>query len=418
MKRIFLLSALMCLTLSSAFAQTISLPCNDPAIMSLGLTGPSVGTVYDCNNCTSHTDFTAAAAAGYTHMSTDMSTNCGGVTPCHADFNVTDMGSSNYSFGDSSEVGSAQVSYAWDYGDGSFDVGQFPAPHNYATSGYKMACLAIFDSSNSCPSTTCRVIMVGASGGCNPMFTATTQCGITTFTDISTGTYTDVGWDFGDGSTYNSQPGQAITYNYAAAGNYNVSISLSGGGCNASSGPIPVTVTFPSINAGFTYAATGTSSPYSVTFTNTSTGASNYTWYFGDGSADTAMTPAVHSYDSCDYTVWLIAQDANFCTDTFAMQINACSNGISDIHSSLNSMSIFPNPVKENLLVTINSDENLQGFLSVKDIMGKNALNEQQVRINRGRNSYNLNLETLPSGIYLVQIRSGNSIESTRVLKK
>ncbi len=60
--------------------------------------------------------------------------------------------------------------------------------------------------------------------------------------------------------------------------------------------------------------------PMDVTFTNASTGATNYVWYFGDGGNSNASDP-VHTYlnpgtvDSV-YTARLVASTASGCSDT------------------------------------------------------------------------------------------------------
>lgn len=60
-------------------------------------------------------------------------------------------------------------------------------------------------------------------------------------------------------------------------------------------------------------------------FTNTSTGAVTYQWYFGDGNTSTAFSPT-HIYAlGGTYTVTLIAYNACFCSDTFQATVTVNS---------------------------------------------------------------------------------------------
>lgn len=80
-----------------------------------------------------------------------------------------------------------------------------------------------------------------------------------------------------------------------------------------------------SVIANFTLNPTTGQSPLNVDFTNTSTNASNYVWYFGDGDT-TLITNPSHVYDpKGDYTVILVATHGN-CTDTASVVIHVESD--------------------------------------------------------------------------------------------
>jgi gliding motility-associated-like protein len=77
----------------------------------------------------------------------------------------------------------------------------------------------------------------------------------------------------------------------------------------------------PAVVAGFTADPVTGNMPLPVTFTNTSSGATGYTWSFGDGTGDTAAN-SIHVYDAQgDYTVMLIAFNASGCPDTAYIKI-------------------------------------------------------------------------------------------------
>jgi len=66
-------------------------------------------------------------------------------------------------------------------------------------------------------------------------------------------------------------------------------------------------------------------------FTNLSTGATSYQWYFGDGGSSTATNPS-HSYAIAGtYTITLIAMNACHCSDTFRTTVTVNSEPGPDI---------------------------------------------------------------------------------------
>ncbi len=125
------------------------------------------------------------------------------------------------------------------------------------------------------------------------------------FLNSSTGA-TEYLWNFGDGITTTiSSP----THTYAAAGVYTVTLTA-----NGTSGS--QTLTRPGYITAYAAAAsdfaasplTGTT-PLTVTFVNSSTGASGYLWNFGDGQTGTTISPT-HTYTQTGvYTVTLAAGD-------------------------------------------------------------------------------------------------------------
>lgn len=122
------------------------------------------------------------------------------------------------------------------------------------------------------------------------------------FTDQSTGSIDTWSWTFGDGGTSSSQNPSHI---YNSAGTYSVSLTVSGpGGSDSYTATNYITVN-PCVTptAGFVGAPTSGDYPLNVTFTNQSTGATSYSWNFGDGGSSTSANPT-HTYTAAGtYTV-------------------------------------------------------------------------------------------------------------------
>ena len=76
------------------------------------------------------------------------------------------------------------------------------------------------------------------------------------------------------------------------------------------------------VQASFSFDNDGCTAPCAVTFTNNSFAATSYEWNFGDNSAVSNEENPIHTYDvGGEYTVTLIATDADNNTDTSTAQV-------------------------------------------------------------------------------------------------
>lgn len=135
-------------------------------------------------------------------------------------------------------------------------------------------------------------------------------------------------WNFGDPNSGTADTSTAVSpsHNYTTGGNYVVTlIATNNYGCTDTivlpgGLPVPVPPT-AGLNAGNTVMTT---LDPSATFYNTSSGATTYIIYFGDGDSLLTTTPGPyqHSYDSTGtYTVTMIAWSAQGCADTTILSL-------------------------------------------------------------------------------------------------
>lgn len=112
-----------------------------------------------------------------------------------------------------------------------------------------------------------------------------------TLTDTSTGSVASRSWNLGDGTTATTQ---TVAKTYSTPGTYPVSLTVTGSsGSTTASQSINVTAAPPVAN--FSATPTSGAAPLAVSFTDSSSGATYWSWKFGDGSSSTAQNP-IHSY--------------------------------------------------------------------------------------------------------------------------
>jgi PKD repeat protein len=130
------------------------------------------------------------------------------------------------------------------------------------------------------------------------------------FTDASTNDPTAWSWNFGDGGTSDQQH---PSHTYNEPGTYTVSLTATNaGGSDTKTKTGHITVTAPVLPpvAAFSAAPTTGTAPLTVQFTDESTGATLWSWNFGDGRTSIAQSPS-HTYSTAGtYTVALTVTNA------------------------------------------------------------------------------------------------------------
>jgi gliding motility-associated-like protein len=150
------------------------------------------------------------------------------------------------------------------------------------------------------------------------------------FTNQSTNA-TSWSWTFGDGNVSNSSNPTNI---YATIGTYTVTlIAANPAACNKTSTTTKVITILPSPVADFNWAPNPPTPNTPNTFTNLSTGATNYLWDFGDGATST-LKDDIHIYQKDGtYTVCLTVRNDYGCIDTACKQVRGLVVPLVDVPS-------------------------------------------------------------------------------------
>jgi len=206
--------------------------------------------------------------------------------------------------------------WSWNFGDGNTSGSQSPG-YTYSTPGTFTVTLIVTNSFG-CIDTFQQTVVV------NPLpianFSSTTVClgNQTCFSDsttISSGSITGWGWNFDDpGSGANNISNvQNPCHTYTASGTFNITLTAtSDSGCQSTT--ILPAVVLPLPVAAFT--APNVCLNTATVFSDGSTGASQWSWDFGDGNNSTAQNPS-HTYLAYGtYVVTQIVTSPGNCKDT------------------------------------------------------------------------------------------------------
>jgi len=192
------------------------------------------------------------------------------------------------------------TNWTWDFGDGGSSTEQNPT-HIYTTEGNYTVKLTVKNSLGSDSEEKTGYITVGSAvlaPEANFSSNATSGKAPLTvqFKDNSTNTPTSWEWDFGDGKTSIEQN---PSHTYETVGTYTVNLTaMNYGGSNDTTKTDYITVTSDTSApvASFTTDSNSGKVPFTVKFTDTSTGkVSSWNWNFGDGSTSTDQDPT-HTY--------------------------------------------------------------------------------------------------------------------------
>jgi hypothetical protein len=206
---------------------------------------------------------------------------------------------------------------------------------------------------------------------------------------------------------FNEQPIAGATngvYFPKQSGIYRVQIT-DAFGCSGFSDTLTVTL----VSAGFEINANG----LSVEFSNTSSGATSYTWDFGDGSPLlSGVANPVHNYAAGGpYTVTLIASSP--CgTDTITQTLGLVGSGEPAL---LESCRLFPNPNDGVFSVEITGAPWAELDLALFDPFGR-LIERQQATFTSGKLRHDFGHSGLAPGVYQLRIGAGYETRNLKVM--
>ncbi|WP_440945625.1 PKD domain-containing protein [Methanosarcina sp. T3] len=206
------------------------------------------------------------------------------------------------------------AAWKWTFGDGSNSTTEQNPVHTYNKSGLYSVTLTASNANGSNSLTKSSYIAVSSVLD-TPVtsFSASPTSGSTpltvVFTDQSTGFPTSWKWNFGDGSNSTTEQNPVHTYN--KSGLYSVTLTASNAnGSNTLKKSSYIAVS-NSLVAAFSASPTSGPLPFSVSFTDKSTGSpAAWKWAFGDGNTSTEQNPVYIYNKTGRYTVSLTVNNS------------------------------------------------------------------------------------------------------------
>jgi PKD repeat protein len=245
--------------------------------------------------------------------------------------------------------GSTDVTWAWDFGDGTTGTGATPS-HTYATPGYYTVTLT--GSSPDCET----IVYVGSVNvvapiePCSSLFYSYSNLpyspGIVFYSYQSDYSIVIDEWtfDFGDGTiTTVTDPYAYVEHTYQTSGTYTVTLTTSAAGACEYTSTQQIEVI--GADGCFTYAYYSQGLGGQVFFAdysyNSGTNAT-YAWDFGDGNTSTEQAP-MHTYTTAgQYDVTMTMTNANNCVATTTTQVWMDEYFLQECYAYFNYMQITP----------------------------------------------------------------------------
>lgn len=174
-------------------------------------------------------------------------------------------------------------------------------------------------------------------------------------------------------------------------------VSSNSNACNGVGTSAPVVITFTQTP---TAAGSFTINGNIVTFANTSTNATSYSWDFDDFTNSSAMAPTHAFAGNGIYNVVLTAINGG-CQNTAELTV-AITVGVEEL-AGLEEVKLFPNPTSSNAMMVINSKENTTATIAIVNQLGQ-LISTNTITLLAKENNFDLNVNTFDNGIYTVII--------------
>jgi hypothetical protein len=109
----------------------------------------------------------------------------------------------------------------------------------------------------------------------------------------------------------------------------------------------------------------------------------------------------------------LVPGDTSNWSETFSFKVSTA--GIQPVLSAKSSMSVFPNPANNKISIMIRSNERATLKMSISNLLG-NALISGETQFVNGRSVNEIDVASLPNGVYFVKIQKESSVFMSKLI--
>jgi PKD repeat protein len=294
--------------------------------------------------------------------------------------------------------------YAWRFGNAANSTSTTMSPtFAYAANGTYSVKLIVTSTAGCVDSISKPVVITGVATG-GTMTTSTTNICVGQAAQLTlTGAIGDtLQWQSSADSSVWSNTGTvgALTLSVTPSVTTFYRVKASGAGTTYSN--VLKVVVNPKPVPNFTFTTVGGA----VTFTNASTGASTYTWRFGNptNSTSTSASPTFTYTANGNYTVQIIATSAAGCVDSTSKVVAITRVGINETKYGYG-LNIYPNPTQEVLNIDLKSTPLMNDELLVLDGLGKIKSVQLLTQL------VQLTTTQWSAGIYFIAIRRDGNLQ-------
>jgi len=140
-------------------------------------------------------------------------------------------------------------------------------------------------------------------------------------------------------------------------------------------------------------------------------GATTYTWVLPGGWTGSSTADSIIATAGVTNGIITVTADNGCGNSTVqSLDVTSCTTGINEVSTLDNEVKLYPNPFSQNVTVDVSVDGPVT--ITMFNMIGENI---GQWQLNKGMNT--INTGAIPSGIYLMQIKTANSILNKKLVK-
>ncbi len=110
-----------------------------------------------------------------------------------------------------------------------------------------------------------------------------------------------------------------------------------------------------------------------------------------------------------------VASDTTIFRDSILNFLGVSQSGIKELSSSIQGLNVYPNPATNVVNVDFTAAKNSNLLLELINIEGKQMIAPIEEKSVSGKITKQMNVSTIPSGVYTVRIHLGEAIETHRI---
>jgi len=223
-------------------------------------------------------------------------------------------------------------------------------------------------------------------------------------------------WQRKVGSNYNNLPGETnSTYGAPVTNSYKVKVTDGVTGCVKFSPAVAATVSTPTSKA--TISSCNGGSRILMGSTNaTNVGPASYQWMYSTTSSGNYTN--INGATNLNYTTStsgyykLLVTRIDGCTKLSTQyyispsSLNCRFGGSADVETT--SISVFPNPATDVMMVNFTATENTAYSFNVVDLLGKVVASDRFDAVS-GENTYRLNVSNITPGVYMLEVKGATT---------